>query len=97
MLSRSRGGTYDGSFGGGVSDTSSNESAYDYSIRAAGAISSTRFIIHSDERMNDIVDVEYEALVKLRKLHLKKNCIKSAQRREHGAHLRRDVADEKSD
>jgi BMFP domain-containing protein YqiC len=47
---------------------------YTYSIKSAGAVSSTRFILHSDERIKkDIVDVEDdEALVKLRKLHPKK-------------------------
>jgi len=47
---------------------------YTYSIKATGAISSTRYIINSDERIKkDIVDVEDdEALVKLRKLHPKK-------------------------
>ena len=47
---------------------------YTYSIKSAGAVSSTRFILHSDERIKkNIVDVEDdEALVKLRKLHPKK-------------------------
>jgi hypothetical protein len=60
---------YDGGFGAAVSNQQ-----YTYSIKAAGAVSSTRFILHSDERIKkDIVDVEDgEALVKLRKLHPKK-------------------------
>jgi predicted nucleic acid-binding Zn-ribbon protein len=62
-------GVYDGGFGANISNQQ-----YTYSIKSAGAVSSTRFILHSDERIKkDIVDVEDdEALVKLRMLHPKK-------------------------
>ena len=62
-------GVYDGGFGANISNQQ-----YTYSIKAAGAVSSTRFILHSDSRIKkDIVDVsDDEALVKLRKLHPKK-------------------------
>lgn len=62
-------GVYDGGFGANISNQQ-----YTYSIKAAGAVSSTRFILHSDERIKkNIVDVEDdEALVKLRMLHPKK-------------------------
>ena len=64
--------TYDRKFGYSISNTTGGD--YTYSIKASGAVSSTRFILHSDERIKkDIVDVEDdEALVKLRKLHPKK-------------------------
>ena len=63
---------YDRKFGYTVSNTQGGN--YDYSIKASGAVGSTRFIIKSDERIKkDIVDVsDDEALVKLRMLHPKK-------------------------
>ena len=64
--------TYDRKFGYTVSNTTGG--SYTYSIKASGAVSSTRYIINSDERIKkDVVDVEDdEALVKLRMLHPKK-------------------------
>ncbi len=61
--------TYDRKFGYTVSNTTGG--SYTYSIKASGAVSSTRYIINSDERIKkDVVDVEDdEALVKLRMLH----------------------------
>lgn len=72
LVSQSGGTVWDGGFGGHISNTTGGN--YDFSIKAAGAVSSTRFILHSDERIKkDIVDVEDdEALVKLRMLHPKK-------------------------
>jgi len=68
VVNKSGGTAWNGKFGGHVSNQS-----YDYSIKASGAVGSTRFIIKSDERIKkDIVDVEDdEALVKLRMLHPK--------------------------
>jgi hypothetical protein len=68
-VTKSGGQNWDGKFGTHVANTS-----HDYSIKASGAVGSTRFIIGSDERIKkDIVDVQDdEALVKLRMLHPKK-------------------------
>ena len=64
--------TYDRKFGYTVSNTTGG--SYTYSIKASGAVSSTHYIINSDERIKkDVVDVEDdEALVKLRMLDPKK-------------------------
>ena len=69
VVSKSGGAAWDGKFGWHIANQS-----YDYSIKASGAVGSTRFIIKSDERIKkDIVDIEDdEALVRLRMLHPKK-------------------------